>query len=461
MRDGMKNDRCGHSSDPMVGCALEGVANVLAGVRGGAILIHSPQGCASTVASAFDQHEVDFTRRKTACTRLFESDVILGASEKLKDLIRTADKKFETRTIFVVGTCAADIIGEDLEGICRQIQPEIKARLVSIAAGGFRGNLYDGMDSGLELLLTHIPKAETKVPNTVNLIAPFASVNPTWWADLSWVREVLTEFGVEVRCVLAHETRFEELSKAGEASANIVLSHDAGASFARKMEKSHGVPWILSDLPLPVGLENTARWLRALASHFGVAGLADLRIQSGEDRVTSVLRKRALMMIPRYRNARVAVSSDATYAISTLRMLFSELEMIPEVLLLRSGSPHAKALLEKECADLGISPKIVYAADGYAISQALKEIPVDAVLGSAWERYLAEEAGIRIAFDVFSPTNKDLYVDRPYFGHEGMLWLLEAMGNDWEEALRSKEIDWKRYPERNADKLMEGTVAHA
>jgi len=449
-----KTDLC-HSSDPMVGCALEGVANVLAGIRGAAILIHSPQGCASTVAAAFDHHEVDFTRRKTACTRLFETDVIMGASQKLKDLIRTADAKFETKTIFVVGTCAADIIGEDLEGICRQVQPEVKARLVPLTAGGFRGNLYDGMDSGLEALLAHIPNLDEKIPNSVNLIAPFASSNPTWWADLAWVREVLTDLGVEVRSVLAHETPFEDLAKAGAASANIVLSHDAGAGLAVKMEKSHGIPWIAPDLPLPVGLSNTAAWLRAIAKHFGVGGLVEPRILAGADKVASVLRKRALMMIPRYRNARVAVSTDATFAIPLLRMLFSELEMIPEAILLRSKNPHAKALLDKECADLGIFPKIVHGADGHAITEALKTIPVDAVLGSAWEKYLAEEAGIRIAFDVFSPTNKDIYLDRPFFGYDGMLWLLEAMGNDWESALRSKEIDWEQYPEKRVAQLVD------
>lgn len=461
MRDGMKNDRSGSCQDPMVGCALEGAAHVLAGIRGATILIHSPQGCASTVSAAFDHHEVDFTRRKTACTRLFETDVILGASDKLKDLIRTADRKFESGTVFVVGTCAADIIGEDLEGICRQVQPEVQGKLVPVTAGGFRGNLYDGMEAGLEALVPHIPRSQQKTPNSVNLIAPFASANPTWWADLAWVREVLTEFGVEVRCVLAHDTRFEDLSKAGAASANIVLSHDAGPGFARRLEKSHDIPWILSDLPLPVGLENTSRWLMALASHFGVAGLAELRVRTGEERVASVLRKRALMMIPRYRNARVAVSADATFGIAALRMLHIELEMIPEALLLRSSNPHAKALLEKECRDLGIAPRIVHGADGHAIAQALKEIPVDAVMGSAWERYLAEEAGIRIAFDVFSPTNRDLYLDRPYFGHEGMLWLLEAIGNDWENALRSKAIDWSRYPEREAARLSEAEAIHA
>jgi len=87
-------DNCDHSKDPIVGCALEGIANMVAGIKDVSIVIHSPQGCASTVAAGYDNHEVDFTKRKVGCTRLFESDIVMGASDKLKGLIREADQSF-------------------------------------------------------------------------------------------------------------------------------------------------------------------------------------------------------------------------------------------------------------------------------------------------------------------------------------------------------------------------------
>jgi len=451
MSDELKFKNCDHSSDPVVGCALEGVASMLAGIRNASIVIHSPQGCASTVAAAYDQHEVDFTKRKVACTRLFETDIIMGAAEKLKQLIRDADAKFGNPVLFVVGTCAADIIGEDLDGICRDIQSSVKGKLVPIMAGGFRGNYYDGMEMGLEALLPFIAKVHEKTPLSVNLIAPHANSNPTWWADLAWIQGVLEDFGVKVVSKIVRDTTLEELSKAGEASANILLSHDVGHRFAKKFEKIHGTPLILSDIPLPMGLGNTSRWLKALAAHFQADGLADFMIQAGEDKVADILRRRALMMIPRYRNCRVAISADATLAIASLRMLFLELEMVPEVVLIRSDTKEARALFAKECTELGISPDVSFGVDGYKIQQALRTHKVDAVLGSSWERYMAQEEGIRIAFDVLSPTNRDVYVDRAYFGHDGMINLLELVGNDWETALRSKEIRWDLYPERRKD----------
>jgi len=436
---------CTHSKDPLMGCALEGVAGIIAGIRNVSVVIHSPQGCAATVAAAYDTHEIDFTQRKTACTHLFESDIVMGASDKLEEMIREADAKFATKVIFVVGTCAADIIGEDIEGLCASMQSEVQATLIPVVAGGFRGNKYYGMEIGLAALLPFIKKQGKTVPLSVNLICPQASLNPTWGADLKWVTYSLKKMGISVQAVIAHDSTIRELESAGRASANILLSHDAGYAFAKKMENKFGIPLILSDILLPVGLANTTRFLRALAEHFGAQEEAEKLIKSGEEYVVDILRRRALMIIPRYRNCRVAISADATFGIGLVRLLFEELEMIPSLILLRSGTTEAKKILEHEIEELGLKTKIAFSTDGYQVKHALEEANVDAVVGSSWEAYMAQELGIKIAFDLFVPTNRDVYLDKAYFGYTGMLNMMEIMGNDWERALRSDEIRWEQY----------------
>jgi Nitrogenase molybdenum-iron protein, alpha and beta chains len=445
MLDELTYGDCAHSRDPMMGCALEGVAGIIAGIRHVGVVVHSPQGCAATVASAYDANEIDFTKRKTACTHLFESDIVMGASDKLEQMIREADEKFATKVLFVVGTCAADIIGEDIDGLCAALQPEINATLIPVMAGGFRGNKYDGMELGLSALLRFIKKQGDTVPKSVNLICPQASLNPTWGADLKWITDTLKQLGVTVQSVIAHDSSIREIEGASRASANILLSRDAGFAFAQKMEKKFGIPLILSELPLPIGITNTARYLRALADYFGAAQEAERLIDSGKSFVLDILRRRALMIIPRYRNCRVAVVADATFGIGLLRMLFEELEMIPELIVLRSGAQSARTLLQKEIAEMGIRAKVVYSADGYETKRALAESEVDAVVGTSWESYMAKELGIKVAFDLFAPTNRDVYLDKAYFGFTGMLNMMEIMGNDWERSFRSDEIKWAQY----------------
>ena len=387
MYDELKFPDCDHSSDPISGCALEGVANIIAGLKDVSIVIHSPQGCSSTVASAYDRHEIDFSRRKVACTRLFEMDIIMGASDKLRDLIRQADTTFKTRTIFVVGTCAADIIGENLEGICDGMQEKTSARLIPVMAGGFRGNVYDGMDIGLNALFPFINADIAEIsPKSVNIIAPQASLNPTWQADLKWVRDILNRMGIEIKTVFSHETTLEDLSGASSASANILLSNDAGYPFAKKMEKKLGIPLILSDVPLPIGCSNTGRWLTELGKYFGAENTAAGIIDKGEETVVDILRRRALMIIPRYRNCRVAVCADASFGIGLLRMLFEELEMIPELLVLRSDNEHARKLIKTELDELGISPK---SHSGPTVMQ-----PGSLFLKPMWMRYWVRPGNI-------------------------------------------------------------------
>jgi nitrogenase molybdenum-iron protein alpha/beta subunit len=440
MYDELKFKHCEHSKDPILSCALEGVASVAAGIWDVGIVIHSPQGCAATVAAAFDAHEIDFTKRKVGCTRLFETDVVMGAAEKLAGLIKEVDGTFGTQVLFVIGTCAADIIGEDIEGLCRQLQPDVRARLIPVMAGGFRGDSYDGIDLGLKTLLPFIATDRPKTERSVNLIAPQANLNPTWRADLEWVKTILQSFNIKVQTVLSQLASWEELEEAGRAAASILLSHDAGDSFGRKLQEIYGIPLILADIPLPVGLKNTARWLRALGAYFDAEEQAEFLIGEGEAKVADTLRRRALMIIPRYRNCRIAVSADATIGIGLARMLFEELEMVPELFLFRSKQVNARRILEREFQELGIRPKLAWGVDGYQIKAGLRQVEVDALLGSAWEKYLAEELGIKLSFDVLAPTNQDIYIDRAYFGYDGMLNILEIIGNDWERAFRSKAI---------------------
>src|SRR5512133_47515 len=430
-------DHCEHSKDPLVSCALEGVANIIAGISDVAIVIHSPQGCSATVASAFDTHEIDFTKRKVACSRLFESDIIMGATDKLKDLIAEADASFNTKVIFVVGTCAADIIGEDLDAVCRGMQDKVTAKLIPVMAGGFHGDTYDGMELGLKVLFSYIKntsgvhdtvtesgkndygtieKETEKMKQSVNLLVPQSNLNPTWWADAEWVKNVFSEIGIQVNVMLPRETALEDLQKVQFADASILLTHDIGSSFAKNIA-TLGPELILDNIPLPVGITNTARWLRAAGQHFNVSEKVESIITTGEKKVQDILRKRGLMIIPRYRNCRIAISADCTIGIPLVRLLFEELEMIPELLMFRSESAHARQLLENELDDMKIHPKVVFAADGWKIKTALQEVEVDAVLGSSWEKYIAEELGIKLAFDVLLPTNRDLYIDRPYFGY--------------------------------------------
>jgi nitrogenase molybdenum-iron protein alpha/beta subunit len=435
----IKQNHSKFSCDPMIGCALEGVSSVLCGIDDASIVVHSPQGCSVTVNSGYGSHGTNFFSHRSSSTRLLEKDIIMGAAGKLKNVIRQSVENYKSKTTFVLGTCAVDIIGEDIDEVCRSLQCELPSQLIPVMSGGFRGNYYEGIDFGLAQLFPII-EDRTPIPDTVNIICPQVNMNPTWTADLEWVFRILKFMGISVNTVFTHKTTLESIKNSGRASANIVLSLDAGIDFAKRLEKEKKIPHILAGMPLPVGCTNTKNWIMAIGQYFHKEQSAGMLIETGENFLVSTLQEKARKAIPKYRHCRALISSDATYSISMLRMLYEEMELIPEVILVRSDNCYARSLLQKELETLHLSSDVSFLSDGYTIKQALVRYRPDIVFGSAWEFYLAEELGLKPAIDLFTPTNKTRYIGRSYFGYEGMINILEIIINDWNQQFRSKEI---------------------
>jgi len=65
-------------------------------------------------------------------TNLGEKDVVYGAGDKLAAAIKEAERRYNPKAIFILTSCTSGIIGEDIEGVVAQVQPEIKATIVPI-----------------------------------------------------------------------------------------------------------------------------------------------------------------------------------------------------------------------------------------------------------------------------------------------------------------------------------------
>jgi nitrogenase molybdenum-iron protein alpha/beta subunit len=141
--------------------------------------------------------------------------------------------------------------------------------------------------------------------------------------------------------------------------------------------------------------------------------------------------------------APAAVVADATLGIPLLRFITEDLEMIPELVCLRSGQARAKMLLERELAELGLNPRVEMQADVYRAKTALADVKPEIVLGSNIERHAAEEMGIPFILQVVNPIARFRMLDKTYFGYTGMLNLIEAMQNDWMDRYRSRKRRYK------------------
>lgn len=425
-------------TDPSLRCAFNGAALTALGVSGSALLAHSPQGCEYLVNNAFASQECDYMETMTLCTKLCVDEIVHGGEDILARTIREV-KDLPISALFVISACGPEIVGDDIVAVCESLQPEVKFRLVPIQSPGFRGSQYDGIDIALDTILKKLVKGgQKKVPGSVCLIAPHANANPTWPADLAWVKQVLVALGIPVVATLAHRTPLSEIEQAATAEASIVLSHDAGQKAADYLAATYGVEQVCSGIPLPIGMTNTGQWLAALGDRFDAGRAAGKIVAEGERMVTATCRRKWPMARFLYRTP-AAIVADATIGIPLVRFVTEEMEMTPKLVALYTAHRQVRELLEAELKNLNANPEIVYGTDVFKTRQALREVCPRVVFGSTIERHASEGLSVAYVVEVVRMLRQFRMINREYFGYTGILNLFEAVQNEWTMGWRSKE----------------------
>jgi light-independent protochlorophyllide reductase B subunit len=428
-------DKC---SDPYLRCAFNGAAQTALGVRGSALLAHSPQGCEYLVNAAFASQQCDYMETVTLCTKLCVDEIVHGGEDLLARTIREA-KDLPISALFVISACGPEIVGDDIVAVCEEMQPSLKFRLVPIPCAGFRGSQYAGIDIALDAMIKRLAEEKReKIPRSVCLIAPHANANPTWTADLEWVQQVLARMGVKVVATLAHRTPLSDIENIASAETSIVLSHDAGQKAADYLSAAYGIEQVCKGMPLPIGMTNTERWLTALGERFDARETAESMVAEGERMVTSTCRRKWPMARFLYRIP-AAIVADATIGIPLVRFVAEEMEMAPELVALYTSQRTVRELLERELKGLGLSPKVVYGTDVYNTRKSLAEVKPRIVFGSTIERHASEGLGITYVVEVVRMMRQFRMINREYFGYTGILNLFESVQNEWTMAWRSKE----------------------
>jgi nitrogenase molybdenum-iron protein alpha/beta subunit len=431
--------------DPYLRCAFAGAGKTLAGVLDACLVLHSPQGCHALIGDGLASQRVDFSEAQVVSSKLCETEIVYGGEERLKETIREA-LVYGAPYLFVMSACGPEVVGDDLVAVCEAMSAECGVPVVPMECAGFRGNEHQGIDIALEKLLDFAAReALPKVPRSAALIAPHASANPGWPADLAWVRWVLGEMGVTVLSVLTHKQDVHGISQTPAAETSLLLSHDAGARTSARLSERFGVEPLCAELPLPIGLTNTQRWVEALGRRFDAEGIAARIVEEGHRNVIRAIRLRG-PNIEFYHRVEAAIAADATLGIPFLRFITEDLEGIPSALLLRSCSEAAREVLARELEDLDLTPEVVIGADAYAMKQGLRRAHPDCVFGSMLEWQLGRELGIPYCFRVVSPTSRFQMTDRPYFGYDGLINLLEILQNEhqdrWRSRTRRYEAKW-------------------
>ncbi|HWQ41920.1 MAG TPA: nitrogenase component 1 [Desulfosporosinus sp.] len=269
------------------GCILNFYLTVrVATIRDAVMIMHAPVGCSSPAllyrevyrripAGLGRPEKFDF---HWLTTNFNEKDVVFGAVDKLKFAIQEAENRYHPKAIIVLTSCTSGIIGEDIEGVVNDIQPEINATIVPVHCEGVRSRIVQtGYDAFWHAILKYlVKKPQKKQKDLVNV----ASMLSYTWQDRMEITRLLGKLGLRANFIpeFASVEQFEMLS---EAAVTAPLCPTYTEYLSKGLEQEYGVPYFLN--PSPVGIKNTSEWLRKIAYYTGKESLVEKVIAAEEN----------------------------------------------------------------------------------------------------------------------------------------------------------------------------------
>lgn len=259
---------------------------------GGMVVLHDPSGCNSTYNTHDEPrwYEMDSL---VFISGLSQMDAIMGNDDKfIEDIVRAA-KDLSPRFIALVRTPIPLMTGTDFEGIARVLEKRTKLPVFPFLTSGMH-SYVSGAGMALEAVAKKLVSGsegrkkrvcgtgtkegkETGRKPRINILGATPldfSVN----TSLSSLKRLLEE-RFEIISTFAMGSTWEEISRAGEAEGNLVVS-SAGLKAARVLRERFGTPYVVG-LPVEHFEEPVLDCLEESCKS-GVSGVAYSLAREGE-----------------------------------------------------------------------------------------------------------------------------------------------------------------------------------
>lgn len=283
----------GRSFSQCLGCSTTKAACMTVLIQDGAVISHGPVGCSSCLSGYDFTYRVNAplrgidhpTTRRIYSTNLKETDTVYGGGAKLAGTIREVYVRAgHPHAIFVLTTCAAGIIGDDVESICDEAEKELGIPVVAIFCEGFRSKVWtSGFDAAYHGIARRLIKPAREKRDIVNVIN-------FWGSDV--FSEWFKPFGVKPNFITPYST-VNTLEHASEARATVQACSTLGSYLGAALEQDFGVPEVQT--APPYGIRQTDRWFTELGRILGQPETAKTLIVQHRERYLpqiEALRKR-------------------------------------------------------------------------------------------------------------------------------------------------------------------------
>lgn len=230
-------------------CSHTHAMNQLAGIDGAIVVDHSPAGCSgSMIGFSVNRNRVNFnaTGKKQhliiVSSNLTETDTIFGALNKLKKTILAAYNRHHPKVIYVVTSCTASIIGEDVSIAIKEMQEQLDIPIGYAAGEGIRSKIWaSGFDAYCHAVANTLLEPPKEKKQTINYIA-FTKLGK------ESMDPFIRKLGLEV-VYLTNSSSVEDYQRASQSVASFGQCGAQSSYLAGALEQKFGIKYFQSHLP--------------------------------------------------------------------------------------------------------------------------------------------------------------------------------------------------------------------
>lgn len=216
---------------------------------GGMTVVHDASGCNSTYSTHDEPRWYD-TDSMIYISALTELDAIMGNDDKLINDISEAASELKPAFITLCGSPMPMMTGTDFDALAAEAEARMGIPTLALHTNGMHSYL-EGAGEAFEALAkrfcTERPNGSVR-PRGINILGA-TPLDFSLCGSVASIKELLEGYGFECISCFAMGSTLEEISRAGSAEVNLVVSY-SGLRAAEYLRKKFGTPYVCG---VPIG----------------------------------------------------------------------------------------------------------------------------------------------------------------------------------------------------------------
>ena len=400
-------------------------------IENSVIIMHGPIGCGHQLHGLTANTNAGKAARgvpvKTMnwlSTNLGTNEVVNGGEKRLREAIEYADRTFRPEIIFILSTCAPNIIGDDIEQIVRDEEKIVSAQVAAIHCPGFRSRMVSSAyDAFYHSLIKHvkfepIPFKDYLPVNPADPMSEFAAAGYDYGKrhtvnlmtlesvgapDENELSRLLNALDINVN-VVPEYSNADKIRFISERALNVSMCWMHDDYLLKYLKDEYGVPYYMQ---MPLGLRATRKWLTDIGEHFGIKERAERLADYEEDLVKKAIEP----FLSKIRDKRILVTGGSVRSAVETSLLKDDLGMDVIGIIGMLYDNNAEGVFEDFAEEHPQIP-VVISDQPYEYVNQIKKLNPDIILEHA--NYLQEGAKCGFA------TIPEFDVGGSYFGYSGV-----------------------------------------